>query len=125
MYINNNIFNFKNKSLLFILNKIYGINTMQAKYILKLLGYNPSIKIKDLTPTHLKQFNLILTKYYLINNDLHYQFENNKKQKILLNTYHGLRLKTKLPSHGQNTHSNAHTAKKLNKCRLLKNFTFI
>ena len=44
----------------------------------------------------------------------HYQFENNKKQKILLNTYHGVRLKTKLPSHGQNTHSNAHTAKKLN-----------
>lgn len=38
MYINNNIFNFKNKSLLFILNKIYGINTMQAKYIFTFIG---------------------------------------------------------------------------------------
>ena len=81
MYINNNIFNFKNKSLLFILNKIYGINTMQAKYILHSLGYNPSMKIKNLTPTNLKSFNMFLTKYYLINNDLHYQFENNKKKK--------------------------------------------
>ena len=49
MYINNNIFNFKNKKLILVLNKIYGINTEQAKYILKNLGINTNISVNDLT----------------------------------------------------------------------------
>ena len=35
MYINNNIFNFKNKKLILVLFYIFCINTEQAKYILK------------------------------------------------------------------------------------------
>ena len=35
-----------------------------------------------------------------------------KKLKTLINTYRGFRLANKLPSHGQNTHSNGKTAKK-------------
>lgn len=112
MYINNNIFNFKNKKLILILNKIYGINTQQAKYILMNLGINTEISVNDLTPLMLKQINDFLTKHYIINKDLQYKTTNNKKFKILLNTYCGFRLKNKLPSHGQNTHSNGKTAKK-------------
>lgn len=112
MYINNNIFNFKNKKLILILNKIYGINIKQTKYILKNLGINTNISINDLTQTMLKQINDFLNKNYIINKDLQYKINNNIKSKTLINTYRGFRLKNKLPSHGQNTHSNGKTAKK-------------
>lgn len=114
MYINNNIFNFKNKKLILILNKIYGINIEQAKYILKNLGINTNISINDLTQTMLKQINDFLNKNYIINKDLQYKINNNIKSKTLINTYRGFRLKNKLPSKGQNTHSNGKTAKKIN-----------
>jgi len=112
MYINNNIFNFKNKKLILVLNKIYGINTQQAKYILQNLGLNTEILINNLTPIMLKQINEFLAKHYLINKDLQYKTKNNIKSKSLINTYRGFRLKNKLPAHGQNTHSNGKTAKK-------------
>lgn len=112
MHINNNIFNFKNKKLILVLNKIYGINTKQAKYILQNLGLNTNISINNLTPTILKQINEFLDKNYLINKDLQYKIKNNIKTKSLINTYKGFRLKNKLPSRGQNTHSNGKTAKK-------------
>ena len=103
MYINNNIFNFKNKRLILILNKIYGLNTNQI---------NSNLMINNLTPLMLKQINDFITKHYIINNDLQYKTTNNKKLKTLINTYRGFRLANKLPSHGQNTHSNGKTAKK-------------
>lgn len=120
MYINNNIFNFKNKKLILILNKIYGINIEQAKYILKNLGINTNISINDLTQTMLKQINNFLNKNYIINKDLQYKINNNIKSKTLINTYRGFRLKNKLPSHGQNTHSNGKTAKKINYATIKK-----
>lgn len=55
MYINNNIFNFKNKKLILVLNKIYGINTEQAKYILKNLGINTNKRILDKKKLYYKQ----------------------------------------------------------------------
>lgn len=114
MYINNNIFNFKNKKLILILNKIYGINIKQSKYILKNIGLNTNLLINNLTPTMLKQINEFLSKNYIINKDLQYKIKNNIKYKNLLNTYKGFRLKNHLPCKGQNTHSNAKTAKKNN-----------
>ena len=112
MYINNNIFNFKNKRLILVLNKIYGINTEQSKYILQNIGINVEISVNNLTPGMLKQINEFLSKNYLINKDLQYKTKNNIKSKSLINTYKGFRLKNKLPCHGQNTHSNGKTAKK-------------
>lgn len=112
MYINNNIFNFKNKKLILILNKIYGININQAKYILQNIGLNQNLIIKNLTPIMLKQINEFLTKNYIINKDLQYKTKNNIKTKNLINTYKGFRLKNNLPCNGQNTHSNGKTAKK-------------
>ena len=112
MYINNNIFNFQNKRLILILNKIYGLNTNQINYILSNLGINSNLMINNLTPLMLKQINDFITKHYIINNDLQYKTTNNKKLKTLINTYCGFRLANKLPSHGQNTHSNGKTAKK-------------
>ena len=70
MYINNNIFNFKNKKLILILNKIYGINIKQIKYIFNNLGLNLNFSVNNLTPQILKQINEFLTKNYLINKDL-------------------------------------------------------
>ena len=112
MYINNNIFNFKNKKLILILNKIYGINTQQAKYILKNIGINPDLSINHLNSSMLKLINDFVTKNYIINKDLQYKINNNIKSKHLVNTYKGFRLKNKLPCNGQNTHSNGKTAKK-------------
>lgn len=113
MYINNNIYNFKNKKLILILNKIYGINTKQAKYLLHNIGINPELIINKLTPTMLEQINNFLIKNHLINKDLQYKTNQNIKSKSLLNTYKGFRLKNKLPCHGQNTHSNGKTAKRI------------
>ena len=98
--------------IILILNKIYGLNTNQINYILSNLGINSNLMINNLTPLMLKQINDFITKHYIINNDLQYKTTNNKKLKTLINTYRGFRLANKLPSHGQNTHSNGKTAKK-------------
>ena len=63
-------------------------------------------------------------KNYIINKDLQYKIKNNIKFKSLINTYRGFRLKNKLPSHGQNTHSDGKTARK-KVCILYKNKTYI
>lgn len=112
MNINNNIFNFKNKRLILILKKVYGININRAKYILNNLGINENILIQNLTQDMLKQITTFINKNYEINKDLQFKISNNKKFKSLLNTYKGYRLANKLPIHGQNTHSNGKTAKK-------------
>lgn len=114
MYINNNILNYKNKKLILILNKIYGLNNQQIIFILNNLGINKNININNLTQEMLKSINDIINKNYIINNDLKFKTKNNIKNKNLLNTYKGYRYKNKLPIHGQNTHSNGKTAKKLN-----------
>lgn len=114
MYINNNILNYKNKKLILILNKIYGLNKQQIIFILNNLGINQNININNTTQEMLKFINDLITKNYIINNDLKFKTKNNIKNKNLLNTYKGYRFKNKLPIHGQNTHSNGKTAKKLN-----------
>ncbi len=114
MYINNNILNYKNKKLILVLKKVYGLNKQQNKYILKNLGIHPEINTNNISKEILKSIDEFVTKNYLINNDLKFKTTNNIKSKHLLNTYKGYRHKNKLPIHGQNTHSNGKTAKKLN-----------
>ena len=70
MYINNNIFNFKNKRLILILNKIYGLNTNQINYILSNLGINSNLMINNLTPLMLKQINDFITKHIIYHSQL-------------------------------------------------------
>lgn len=127
MYINNNILNYKNKKLILVLKKVYGLNKQQNKYILKNLGIHPEINTNNISKEILKSIDEFVTKNYLINNDLKFKTTNNIKSKHLLNTYKGYRHKNKLPIHGQNTHSNGKTAKKLNSLinKLCKNVTYI
>lgn len=127
MYINNNILNYKNKKLILVLKKVYGLNKQQNKYILKNLGIHPEINTNNISKEILKSIDEFVTKNYLINNDLKFKTTNNIKSKHLLNTYKGYRHKNKLPIHGQNTHSNGKTAKKLNSLiiKLYKNTTCI
>lgn len=114
MYINNNILNYKNKKLILILNKVYGLNKQQNKYILKNLGIHPEINTNNVSKEMLKLIDDFVTKNYLINTDLKFKTSSNIKTKHLLNTYKGFRHKNKLPTKGQNTHSNGKTSKKLN-----------
>ena len=93
---------------------MYGLNKQQNKYILKNLGIHPEINTNNISKEILKSIDEFVTKNYLINNDLKFKTTNNIKSKHLLNTYKGYRHKNKLPIHGQNTHSNGKTAKKLN-----------
>lgn len=127
MYINNNILNYKNKKLILVLKKVYGLNKQQNKYILKNLGIHPEINTNNISKEILKSIDEFVTKNYLINNDLKFKTTNNIKSKHLLNTYKGYRHKNKLPIHGQNTHSNGKTAKKIKFLinKLCKNTTCI
>ncbi len=118
MNITINILNLKNKKLKNILKEIYGLNHQQIAYVLNFFGYNQNILTNNINTNTLTEINEFITKNYIINKDLQYKNYTNYNFKKSLNTYKGNRLSNKLPCKGQNTHSNAKTAKKLNKSKL-------
>ena len=103
----------ENKSLLFALNKIYGLGVSNSQKICKKLGISVNFKVKDLTEKQIfKLTNLIESSNFNVASNL-------KKKKLLvfkkltnIKSYRGLRKIEGLPVRGQRTHTNSKTSKK-------------
>jgi small subunit ribosomal protein S13 len=100
-------------SILYALTILYGINKYQSKKICKNIGINPQITINKLKNNHVNR----LIKYINKNIKIEQLLKKEKKDRINelleIKTMRGIRHSQGLPVHGQRTHTNARTAKKL------------
>jgi len=96
----------------YALNSIYGLNVKTIKKICKIIGLNPSSKIKKLDNFELNYLQNFIIKNFIIEDNLKLnRIEIIEKQKII-KSYKGIRKIFNLPSNGQRTHSNAKIVKK-------------
>ena len=106
----------KSKSIYYSLQKIYGLNNSQVKFICKSLGYSVNLKIEQLLKEQLNQFvKFIESSSLILNNDLKKLNYKIFKNLISIKSYRGLRRLNNLPVRGQRTHTNAKTAKRFKK----------
>ena len=101
------------KSVLFALTYIYGINKSTSFLICKKLGFSKNFKISNLSN---EQLDLIIKTAELLNltlsNNLKKIKQLNQKKFISIKSYKGFRKNQGLPIRGQRTHTNAKTARK-------------
>jgi small subunit ribosomal protein S13 len=100
-------------NILYSLTVLYGINKFQSKRICKYIGINPQTNINQLKKNQLNR----LINYINKNIKIEQLLKKIKKDQInnLLNikTNRGIRRNLGLPVHGQRTHTNSKTCKKL------------
>ena len=104
----------KEKSVLFALQKIYGIGYFSSKKICRNLGFLINMKIKNLNDLQLfKLVQNIENLKFIITNDLKKQILINNLKYVSIKSYRGLRKLQGLPIRGQRTHTNAKTARRV------------
>jgi small subunit ribosomal protein S13 len=109
-----------NKRVIIGLTSIYGINYTRSLSICNLLGLSKNLKINQLTKDQIsKLIQLIQKQPYKLDADLKKEINTNIKRLIQISCYRGIRHKIGLPVHGQRTHSNARTQRRL---RAQRNF---
>ena len=104
------------KSIIFALPYIYGINKKTSFLICKKLGFSINLKVKDLTKEQqIDILKLIDSNQLILNNELKKLKMLSIKKLVSMKSYRGLRKLKGFPVRGQRTHTNAKSAKKLNK----------
>ena len=106
----------ENKSIFFALTRIYGIGEKTSFLICKRLGFSMNLKIKNVTQDQLINIlKLIDSSGLLLNNELKKLKSLSLKKLVLIKSCRGLRKLKGLPIRGQRTHTNAKSARKINK----------
>jgi small subunit ribosomal protein S13 len=101
------------KSVLFALTYIYGINYSTALLICKKLGFSKNFKVKQLSSEQINKLIKILESLDIsLGSNLKKIKQVNFKKLISIKSYRGLRKTYGLPVRGQRTHTNARTARK-------------
>ena len=92
----------------YALTRIKGIGWTLSKKILKLLGYNDSTRLKELTPEDLNKITNKVEEYPT-EGDLLRKIRANISRLQAIGSYRGVRHTKGLPSRGQRTKTNART----------------
>jgi small subunit ribosomal protein S13 len=92
------------------LTAIYGIGRQTASEICNEVGFEPSVKIKDLTEEQLESIRAVISKM-TVEGDLRREVSMNIKRLMDLGCYRGIRHRRGLPLRGQRTRTNARTRK--------------
>ena len=90
---------------------IYGIGRTSSNKILAATGINPDTRVKDLTEEQIGKIREYMDKNLTTEGELRRVVNMNIKALTEIKSYRGLRHKAGLPVRGQNTKSNARTAK--------------
>ncbi len=99
-----------NKHLVIALTAIYGIGSTRAKNICAKLGFQPSIKAKELSEAELEKLRAEIGQYD-IEGDLRREVSMNIKRLMDIGINRGIRHRRGLPVRGQRTKTNARTRK--------------
>ena len=90
---------------------IYGVGLSSSQKILKEVGIDPSIRVKNLTEEQISKLNAVIDKHYTVEGALRRQIIQNIQRLKTIGSYRGLRHRKGLPVRGQRTRSNARTRK--------------
>ncbi|MBF8246623.1 MAG: 30S ribosomal protein S13 [Rickettsia sp.] len=101
-----------NKRLVVGLTYIFGIGSSFAHSICNGVGISKDKKIKNLNDEELTSLRNFISQSFKIEGDLRREIQLNIKRKRDLRSYQGMAHIRGLPVRGQNTKSNAKTAKK-------------
>lgn len=101
----------KNKKLIFLLKKIYGLGLLRAKKICVSLGYTYDTNVNQLKEKDLNKLTSIITlKYkYIIDTELKKKIYDYIKHMKVIKSYRGIRHLYNRPVNGQRTRTNAKT----------------
>jgi len=97
------------KQVLFALTYIHGIGRKTSEDILSKSNIDQTIRIKDLTDADIKKISDIIRNDYTVEGELQRVTRTNIKRLVDIGTYRGARHKSKLPTRGQRTRTNART----------------
>ena len=102
----------KSLTLYLFLKQYKGINKPTALTLCHKEGFNPLIKIKELTMNEQIHFKELIEKNYTVNFKLRQEVQSNISKLISIKCYRGRRHLNGLPVRGQRTKSNAKTCKR-------------
>jgi small subunit ribosomal protein S13 len=101
----------RNKRVEIALTYIFGIGMTRSRQILSATNVNADTRVKDLTESEANVLREFISKNYKVEGDLRREVQMNIKRLIEIGCYRGLRHRRNLPARGQNTQTNARTAK--------------
>jgi small subunit ribosomal protein S13 len=101
------------KPLSYALPKIFGLGRSRSQEICRLLGFSPSLRVADLTPSQEIALAKRLKENYTVAGQLEEELMADIHRLHTNGSQRGYRLRTGLPVRGQRTHSNAKTARRL------------
>ena len=102
-----------NKSLIFSLQKIYGLGKKNSSLICKKLGFSKNLKTSKLSNNQISKLIKIIEKSDLVmTNELRKLQAFSLRNLVDIKSYKGLRRLNGLPVRGQRTHTNSKTSKR-------------
>ncbi|MDE0151952.1 MAG: 30S ribosomal protein S13 [Bdellovibrionales bacterium] len=101
----------KNKRVEVALTYIYGIGRTRAGEICKKVGFEPSLRVHQLTDDHVASLRTVLEKGYRVEGDVRREVGLSIKRFMDIGCYKGIRHRKGLPVRGQSTRQNARTRK--------------
>jgi small subunit ribosomal protein S13 len=105
----------RDKRVVISLTYIYGIGRTTSESILKSVGIDPSMRVKDLDETQLTRLREYIDRNLVVEGDLRREVNMNIKRLIEIGSYRGLRHRRNLPVRGQRTRTNARTRRGVKK----------
>jgi len=90
---------------------IYGIGQSTAYALLKAVGVDPMVKVKDWTDEDVTSLRKLITDNHKVEGSLRAEVQLSIKRLMDINSYRGVRHRKGLPVRGQNTQTNARTRK--------------
>lgn len=100
-----------NKRIEFGLTYVYGVGIKSSRDILKKLGIDYNIRVKDLSDDQVGAIQKEVTQNYKTEGELRKEISLNIRRLQEIGSYRGLRHKRGLPARGQRTKTNARTRK--------------
>jgi small subunit ribosomal protein S13 len=90
---------------------IYGIGPSRSRGLLKEVGLDPDVRVKDLSDEEVSRIAKAIDNQGSVEGDLRKEVAMNIKRLMEVGSYRGLRHRRSLPVRGQRTHTNARTRK--------------
>ncbi|MBI5663767.1 MAG: 30S ribosomal protein S13 [Nitrospirae bacterium] len=101
----------RNERVEISLTRIFGIGRTISKKILQETGIDPNKKSRDLTDEDGVKLRTVIDRDLKVEGDLRREISMNIKRLQDIGSYRGLRHRSRLPSRGQRTKTNARTRK--------------
>lgn len=112
LYVLNTNLNSK-KKLFIALTEIYGLGKHNSYQISDLLGISSDRRLKQLSSIQLEQLTQLVNQNYNVGPEIKRSNIRNIQRLIKIASYKGFRHTEGLPVHGQRTHGNSRTRRKL------------